>query len=181
MDIAKLGDVVVCVSDKLKYFTKGECYQVEKIMDDFFGKVRMKGVKPTVSIYNFNLASQTQKQRFLRNEKLMVLMDKKEKKPKIRKLDKEPNKKIPRLITLLLNRIVTDSTKLENPESWKQFYNYYSDIDTYIQKVAKSDKVYESTIKDFEELKNMTLFEALDILIKKVMCLFLPENAFSKT
>ena len=158
------GDIVICTSDRLKNFTKGLRYKVEKIQEHpnrgGSDKLQLEGIKGYISSSNFNLISKDE----VRDAKLSSILDNK---PNIiptttpttgRKIDIVDDKNY-QLFELIMNRISRDRNRLKYDKS-------YTNFSTMIDKISEGDKIWGIKSSDFNELKVMTLEQVFDLFIE---------------
>jgi len=160
----KPGDLLRCTSTKLKYYDFDSVYKVAEYSTEGKNafKVRMESSKSFVSCTNFAPADIKE----VRAEKIRVLNGGKPKPKNLtgRKIDRNKNldEKKFKLFEILLARWFTDKKSLEN--GWKTEYRNY---DEYLEKIITSDKIFGLELKDFDDIKDMTVSEAFDLYLRK--------------
>lgn len=170
----KEGDKVVCSTDRLKNFSKGNIYTIEKITynkkyafmnmphlggrDGFVDKLKLKGISGNVSHSNFEPIGPDEQ----RDITISQVFDEETKvtdtPTKNRKID-EVESKTYQMFELLMNRIARDRNRLE----WIKDYN---DFDTMISIITKGDRIWGIKESDFDCIKNMTISDLMTLFIK---------------
>jgi hypothetical protein len=170
----KEGDKVVCSTDRLKNFSKGNIYTIEKITynkkyafmnmphlggrDGFVDKLKLKGINGSVSHSNFESIGPDEQ----RDITISQVFDEETKvtdtPTKNRKID-EVESKTYQMFELLMNRIARDRNRL----AWIKDYN---DFDTMISIIAKGDRIWGIEESDFDCIKNMTISDLMTLFIK---------------
>jgi len=168
----KEGDKVTCVTDKLKNFSKGNIYIVEKVTynkryasfnigpkEGFVDKLQLQGIKGKVSHSNFEPVGQD----FYRDEVISSVLGEEGNvattaPTTTRKIDEVESKPY-QMFELLMNRISRDRNRLP----WDKTY---TDFDTMIAVIAKGDRTWGIETSDFDCIKDMTISELMTLFIK---------------
>lgn len=157
------GVLVICVTDRLKYFTKGKVYRVESILEnpEYMGayKLKMKGINGFFLCANFNLMPIE----FIRESKIDELIDIESSARLVttptteRKIDIIENKKY-QLFELIINRICRDKNYLASCK--------YTDFYTLVDTICKGDKSFGVKPEDFHLIEEINIRDILDDFIK---------------
>jgi hypothetical protein len=172
----KEGDKVVCVTDRLKNFSKNNIYIIEKIIYNkryatfgmphlggtkgFIDKLQLKGIKGQVSHHNFEPTAQD----VLRDATISTLLGEEPttvistEATTTRKIDEVDSKEY-QMFELIMNRIARDRNKLH-------FKNDYNDFESMISVISKGDRIWGIESKDFDCIKNMTISDLMTLFIK---------------
>jgi len=163
----KQGDLVRCITTKLKYCDFNSVYTVAEY--DFF-KIRLEGSKQFISIHNFAPAGLKD----IRLAKLKVLSGEPVNPIQVdtgRKIDrnKDVNEKKFKLFEMLLTRWFTDRGHIGS-EAWNKNEKYYRGVyfsyEDFLAKIVKTDRTFDVKLEDFETIKDMKVSEAFDLYIK---------------
>ena len=168
----KEGDKVTCVTDKLKNFSKGNIYIVEKVFynkrytsfnigpkEGFVDKLQLQGIKGKVSHRNFEPSGQDA----YRDEVISSVLGEESNiattaPTTTRKIDEVESKPY-QMFELVMNRIARDRNRLP----WDKTY---TDFDTMIAVIAKGDRTWGIETSDFDCIKDMTISELMTLFIK---------------
>jgi hypothetical protein len=170
------GDKVVCITDRLKNFSKDNIYIIDKVIYDtrfasfgvpqlggskgFIDKLQLKGIKGRVSHRNFELSGQD----VVRDNVLASVLGEEPsvtittKATTTRKIDEVDSKEY-QVFELLMNRFARDRNRL-------YFINDYNDFESMIGIIAKGDRIWGIESKDFDCIKNMTISDLVTLFIK---------------
>lgn len=156
------GLIVTCVTHKLKNFSKGVSYKVEKIQQDYHWlgahKLKIEGISGYVNSENFKLVSVAD----IRNIAISAIVGDASpvvnKVPTGRKIDDVENKE-DQLFELIMNRISRDRNRFKG--------SGYSSFDTMIDIICKGDKTLGVSKEDFNCLKDAKLSNIMDMFIKE--------------
>ena len=171
----KEGDKVTCVTDKLKNFSRGNIYIVEKVFynkryaafglshlggaQGFVDKLQLQGIKGKVSHRNFEPVGQD----VYRDEVISSVLGEEGNvattaPTTTRKIDEVESKPY-QMFELVMNRIARDRNRLP----WDKTY---SDFDTMIAVIAKGDRTWGIETSDFDCIKDMTISDLMTLFIK---------------
>lgn len=170
----KEGDKVVCITDRLKNFSKGHVYIIERVIYNkryatfgmphlggskgFVDKLQLKGITGRVSHRNFEMCGQDVQRDAVISQVLGEESNIATTTPTTtRKIDEVENKAY-QMFELLMNRIARDRNRLH----WDKTY---SDFDTMIAVIAKGDRVWGIDVADFDVIKNMTISDLMTLFI----------------
>ena len=172
----KEGDKVVCVTDRLKNFSKGNIYIIEKVIYNkryatfgmphlggsrgFVDKLQLKGIKGRVSHRNFeptgaDVVRDATIANVLGEEPSVVISTEA---TTNRKIDEVASKEY-QMFELLMNRIARDRNRLH-------YINDYIDFESMISIIAKGDRIWGIKEEDFDCIKNMTISDLMTLFIK---------------
>jgi hypothetical protein len=162
----KIGDKVVCVTDRLKSFSRGKVYIVEDIIfvNDIFrrrvaNKFKLQNIKGYVSCRNFTPLGKDD----LRDILVSDILGEKTSIIAVgpttnRKIDEVEDKEY-QLFELLMNRFARDRNIIK-------YISDYTDFGSMVSSIVKGDRIWGIEDKDFDCIRNMSIEELLTNFIK---------------
>jgi len=164
---AEVGDIVICISDRLKLFDKDEKYEVDDIQEwdepipvkvNKTRKIKLKGFSGFYDVRNFNMLSgkelRAEKLRKIEGDSPNIVISPR----KIRKINTINKKK--QLFKIVCSQIVRNTKK----EDYDPFKGNLQDL---IKQIVKDDRTFETQEIDFDDILNMKLKDILDIYTSK--------------
>ena len=163
----KEGDKVVCITDKLKNFSRDNIYIIEKVIYNkrygsrgYIDKLQLKGIKGQVSHRNFeptgaDVVRDATIATVLGEEPSVVISTEA---TTTRKIDEVASKEY-QMFELLMNRIARDRNRLK-------FIDDYIDFESMISIITKGDRIWGIKEEDFDCIKNMTISDLMTLFIK---------------
>lgn len=157
------GDIVTCNTDRLKNFTKGLHYKVERIKETPFrygaNQLQLFGIKGFIDSSKFILLSKSD----ARDIKISNILDTTSEpvtvKPTTESKINMVDDKNYQLFELIMNRMSRDRNRLK-------YDNEYTDFDTMIDKISEGDRIWGVKSEDFNELKSMTVEQIFNLFIE---------------
>lgn len=162
----KPGIYMKCKTDKLKNFSNGVVYVVDKVLTrtswgtTWVDKVKMVGIKGPISPRNFEVITKD----IIRDNNLSVILGSEPQlkvsttPTKIRKIDEVSDKEY-QIFEIIINRISRDRNRLSHQKD-------YSDFDTMTSLITKGDRKFGLKKEDFDCVKDMTISDLMDKFIK---------------